>query len=151
MKYNNTISLQAKCVRNTDPWTGREILGLEIGKVYNVECSVIGRSWSHIYVKEFPHVYINSNCFEYYYEGQKTKLINPVVRHLIALSNSLNWHNSFCHRIFVYAAATSETVEFVAEYENWGRKCHVPIFLQPTMSLEELDKICRNPFLQGDF
>lgn len=43
-----------------------KVLGLEIGKAYEISKIEVGRSSSTVYLKDFPGEYFNSVHFEYY-------------------------------------------------------------------------------------
>ena len=68
-------NLNAVCVNNFDPWS--EVTeDLEIGKTYEVEYALIGRSWTLIGLKEFPDKLFNSILFNFYDNNKPFDIIN---------------------------------------------------------------------------
>lgn len=62
--------ITAICRTNHDPWTGKEIPQLEIGKTYNVDYVIIGSSWTMVCLSEYPEQFVNSVLFSFFIDGE---------------------------------------------------------------------------------
>lgn len=67
--------ISALCRSNYDLLTGAEVPTIEIGKIYNVEYAIIGRSWTTVCFSEIPDQQFNAILFTYYIGGDKISII----------------------------------------------------------------------------
>ena len=73
--------IEAKCIKNKDPWSNTLYEKLEINKVYKVDYIDMGQSSTDIYLKGIKHSF-NSVCFKFYENKRpiniyKDKRFNP--------------------------------------------------------------------------
>lgn len=62
------------CRSNKDSWD-ITIPQLEIGKFYNVDYVIIGRSWSKVCLSEFPEQLFGAGLFTYYINDEEIHII----------------------------------------------------------------------------
>lgn len=67
--------IRALCRSNYDLATDAEVPTIEIGKIYNVEYAIVGRSWSTVCFSEIPEQLFNSILFTYYIGGDEINMI----------------------------------------------------------------------------
>ena len=66
--------MTALCHSTHDGWTDKDIPQLEVGKTYNVDYAVIGRSWTKICLSEYPEHLFSSVLFSFFFGGE---IISP--------------------------------------------------------------------------
>ncbi len=67
--------IRALCRSNYDWLTHAKVPTIEIGKIYNVEYAIIGRSWSTVCFSEIPEQQFSSELFTYYIGGDEIGII----------------------------------------------------------------------------
>ena len=100
--YENIIlngTVKAKCINNYNPLTGKTEEDLIIGREYEVEYILIGRSYSKISLLEFPQKEFNTILFEFSVNGESFNLIEDVdnVREYLG-NNGLSFNNFFFYK-----------------------------------------------------
>ncbi|MDE6007433.1 MAG: hypothetical protein K2G67_07765 [Muribaculaceae bacterium] len=63
-------NIKAVCISNQDPTTGIKET-LEIGETYMIDFVIVGSSYTHVYLSEFPDKSFNSLLFNYYQDDEK--------------------------------------------------------------------------------
>jgi len=66
--------MTAVCRFNKDSWD-ITIPQLEIGKFYNVDYVIIGRSWSKVCLSEFPEQLLGAGLFTFYINDEEIHII----------------------------------------------------------------------------
>ena len=74
-----TGPLKAVCINNYDHWLNTKVT-LEIGKEYEVEYALIGRSWTMISLKDFPNQVFNSVLLNFYENNNPFSIINDFLK-----------------------------------------------------------------------
>ena len=73
--------IEAKCIKNKDPWSSKLYKELEEGQMYEIDHIDMGQSSTGIYLKGIKHSF-NSVCFKFYENKRpiniyKDKRFNP--------------------------------------------------------------------------
>ena len=77
-------TVKAICIKNHDLWRQQNCEELHIGEVYTPDYFVIGKSWSYLYVSEFPGCEYTTVMFDYQ-DGDgnridfRTDIIRPIM------------------------------------------------------------------------
>jgi hypothetical protein len=134
--------MEAICIKNVVDFrwymARDEFSELEIGKHYTVECSIIGRSWSIICLKEFKGNFYGAGMFDYERDGKSIELIDKVVDALLRISRLTNY-NEDDHQntqVFCYKPLSDET--FNAIVKNYGRLPMINYLSNPIEDLKEM-------------
>ena len=116
--YENIIlngTIKARCINNYNPLTSKTEEDLIIGKEYEVEYALVGRSHSIIGLIEFPQKEFNAILFELSVNGESFDLIEDVnnVKEYLG-TNGLSFNN-----FFFYKGIASERIEEIkSKYFN---------------------------------
>ena len=116
--YENIIlngTVKAKCINNYNPLTGKTEEDLIIGREYEVEYTLVGRSYSIIGLIEFPQKEFNTILFELSVNGESFNLIEDVdnMREYLG-NNGLSFNNFF----FYKEIDSQRIVEIKSKYFN---------------------------------
>lgn len=111
---------------------------LEIGKHYTVECSIIGRSWSIICLKEFKGNFYSAVMFDFEWAGKPTELIDEVAYALLRISRLTNYNDDGHQgtQVFCYEPLSNETFDEIVK--NYGQ---LPMINYMTNSIEDFKKM----------
>lgn len=80
-------TLTAVCRSTRNGWDNMDCTLLTIGKTYEVEYAIIGRSWTMVCLKEFPNELYNSALFNFYINGEDIRHIATDYRALKRMTN----------------------------------------------------------------
>lgn len=99
-------TLTAMCRNTHDSWNNTKTQQLSIGKTYEVEYAIIGRSWTMVCLKEFPNELYNSVLFNFYISGEDIGRIATDYRALKRMTND-NYHET---TTLIYSPLSDERI-----------------------------------------
>ncbi|WP_304472814.1 hypothetical protein [uncultured Duncaniella sp.] len=107
-------TLTAVCRNTHDSWNNTDTQQLSIGKTYEVEYAIIGRSWTMVCLKEFPNELYNSAMFNFYINGEDIRHIATDYRALKRMTND-NYHET---TTLIYRSLSEARIAEIKELRN---------------------------------
>ena len=105
--------VKALCIRDTSLMGQHYHPELQLGHYYTVDCIIVAASWTKVWIRELQDLY-NETLFQYAYDDEPFKLVNPETMALIKISrfllNEMDWT-----RIFIYPGATKESIDGITK------------------------------------